>query len=268
MGLKVTVAWPSSESAAFFRFLRKSCKKQLLIVYQFPFILHLALAIRTKPNPSPTWVSYVFRCFQLSTGSFNCTRVFLSDLSRFEFYQSATKKKFASLKHPGKEIIRHSKGHREVFSFAGAFFLPYVIMLIILGIPLVCLEMAVGQRLGRNSVIESWQDLNQSLRGIGIAAAVVSLMTIFYYNYIVAWCLYYFVHSMRRTLLWSTCLAISNGNDTVDPECTKSSPAEYYWYRETLDVADDINKSTGEWRGKQLFDLYSRKGNGFKCTKQ
>lgn len=88
MGLKVTVAWPSSESlyrAAFFRFLRKSCKKQLLIVYKFPFILHLALAIRTKPNPSPTWVSYVFRCFQLSTGSFNCTRVFLSDLSRFEF---------------------------------------------------------------------------------------------------------------------------------------------------------------------------------------
>lgn len=128
--------------------------------------------------------------------------------------------------------------------------------------------MAVGQRLGRNSVIESWQDLNQSLRGIGIAAAVISLMTIFYYNYIVAWCLYYFVHSMRRTLLWSTCLTISNGNDTVDPECTKSSPAEYYWYRETLDVADDINKSTGEWRGKQLFDLYSRKGNGFKCTKQ
>lgn len=127
----------------------------------------------------------------------------------------------------------------------GAFFLPYVIMLIILGIPLVCLEMAVGQRLGRNSVIESWQDLNQSLRGIGIAAAVVSLMTIFYYNYIVAWCLYYFVHSMRRTLLWSTCLTISNGNDTVDPECTKSSPAEYYWYRETLDVANDINKSTG-----------------------
>ncbi|XP_068722930.1 sodium- and chloride-dependent transporter XTRP3-like [Montipora capricornis] len=139
----------------------------------------------------------------------------------------------------------------------GAFFLPYLIMLIIEGIPLVCLEMAVGQRLGRNSVTESWKDLNPSLRGIGVAAAIVSLMTIFYYNYIVAWCLYYFIHSMRSTLLWSTCPTTTNGNNTVDLECTKSNPAEYYWYRKTLNVADDINKSTGINMFLYLFVLVS-----------
>lgn len=123
-------------------------------------------------------------------------------------------------------------------------------MLILEGIPLVCLEMAVGQRLGRNSVVESWKDLSPSLRGIGVAAVLMSLVTLFYYNYIVAWCLYYFVHSMRSTLLWNTCPTINNiENETLIPECLKSSPAEYYWYRETLDVADDINNSTGEgWR--------------------
>lgn len=228
-----------------------------MIGCQFPVISYLARPIRAKPNPPLACVSHAFCHLQLTTGSFNYTRFFLGNKSRFKFgFKVLTiilsvctqhfTEKLASLKQPGREIIRHSKRHTAVCSFAGAFFLPYVIMLIILGIPLVCLEMAVGQRLGRNSVIESWRDLNQSLRGVGIAAAVISLMTIFYYNYIVAWCLYYFVHSMRRTLLWSTCLTIDNGSDTVDPECTKSSPAEYYWYRETLDVADDINKSTGE----------------------
>lgn len=120
-------------------------------------------------------------------------------------------------------------------------------MLILEGIPLICLEMAVGQRLGRNSVMESWKDLSPSLRGIGMAATLESLVTCFYYNYIVAWCLYYFIHSMRSSLLWNTCPTLNNTvNGTLVPECSKSSPAEYYWYRETLGVSDDINKSTGE----------------------
>lgn len=128
----------------------------------------------------------------------------------------------------------------------GAFFIPYFIMLILEGIPLICLEMAVGQRLGRNSVMKSWKDLSPSLRGIGMAATIESLVTCFYYNYIVAWCLYYFIHSMRSSLLWTTCPTINDTvNGTLVPECSRTNPAEYYWYRETLDVAEDINKSTG-----------------------
>lgn len=135
----------------------------------------------------------------------------------------------------------------NVCYFVGAFFIPYFIMLILEGIPLICLEMAVGQRLGRNSVMESWRDLSPSLRGIGMAATLESLVTCFYYNFIVAWCLYYFIHSMRSSLLWNSCPTVNNtANGTQIPECARSSPAEYYWYRETLDVADDINKSTGK----------------------
>ena len=137
-----------------------------------------------------------------------------------------------------------------MYYFVGAFFIPYFIMLILEGIPLICLEMAIGQRLGRNSVVESWRDLSPSLRGIGVAATLMSLVTCFYYNYIVSWCLYYFIHSMRSSLPWNTCPTLENAaNGTQVPECSKSSPAKYYWYRETLDVADDINKSTGKiWR--------------------
>ena len=134
-----------------------------------------------------------------------------------------------------------------MFTFVGAFFIPYFIMLILEGIPLICLEMAVGQRLGRNSVMKSWKDLSPSLRGIGMAATIESLVTCFYYNYIVAWCLYYFIHSMRSSLLWTTCPTINDTvNGTLVPECSRTNPAEYYWYRETLDVAEDIKKSTGK----------------------
>lgn len=95
--------------------------------------------------------------------------------------------------------------------------------------------------------MKSWKDLSPSLRGIGMAATIESLVTCFYYNYIVAWCLYCFIHSMRSSLLWTTCPTINDTvNGTLVPECSRTNPAEYYWYRETLDVAEDIKKSTGK----------------------
>ena len=52
---------------------------------------------------------------------------------------------------------------------------------------------------------------------------------------------------MRSSLPWDSCPTLENtANGTQVPECSKSSPAKYYWYRETLDVGDDINKSTGK----------------------
>ena len=129
-------------------------------------------------------------------------------------------------------------------------------MLLLEGIPLVCLEMAIGQRLGKSSLVEAWKDLTPNLHGIGMAAVMQSLVTCFYYNYIVAWFLHYFFHSLRSTLLWETCPSSNNNrSETMNVECEKSGPAEYYWYRKTLDVADDINHSTGELRHRHHWFL-------------
>ncbi|KAG9509399.1 Sodium-dependent neutral amino acid transporter SLC6A17 [Fragariocoptes setiger] len=133
-----------------------------------------------------------------------------------------------------------------------AFIIPFVIMLIIEGIPLFYLELAIGQRM-RKAAVSSWNMISPFAAGIGIASAVVSFNVGLYYNTIVAWCLYYFWSSFRTPLPFSQCPTWSNStydnaNNVVDkvvPECQASSPTQYYWYRETLDVANDIN----EWNG-------------------
>ena len=123
-------------------------------------------------------------------------------------------------------------------------------MLVLEGIPLVCLEMAVGQRFGKNSFLNAWKDLSPSLRGVAMAAIIETLLCVLYYNFYVSWGLFYFAHSLGTVLPWRSCPESEhqvNGTTVwkADLECLKSGPAQYYWYRKTLDIADDINHSTG-----------------------
>ena len=73
----------------------------------------------------------------------------------------------------------------------GAFLIPYVIMLLIEGLPIFLLELAIGQRLRKGS-IGAWQRISPYLGGVGIASAIVSFNVALYYNTVIAWCLYYF----------------------------------------------------------------------------
>ena len=79
-----------------------------------------------------------------------------------------------------------------VILFAGAFLIPYCIMLLIEGLPIFMLELAIGQRLRMGS-IGVWNQVSPYLGGIGIASAIVSFNVALYYNTIIAWCLNYFV---------------------------------------------------------------------------
>ncbi|XP_065337149.1 sodium-dependent neutral amino acid transporter B(0)AT3 [Cloeon dipterum] len=124
----------------------------------------------------------------------------------------------------------------------GAFLIPYFIMLLIEGMPIFYLELAIGQRL-RKGAIGVWSQVSPYLAGIGISSAVVSFNVALYYNTIIAWCLFYFVQSFQAQLPWAECpnKYYSNGSYEMEPECAKSSPTQYFWYRTTLQVSDDIN---------------------------
>jgi solute carrier family 6 amino acid/orphan transporter-like 15/16/17/18/20 len=76
------------------------------------------------------------------------------------------------------------------FKRPGAFLIPYAIMLAVEGLPIVFLELAIGQRL-RKGAIGVWAQISPYLGGIGIASTVVSFNVALYYNTIIAWCLYY-----------------------------------------------------------------------------
>lgn len=66
-------------------------------------------------------------------------------------------------------------------------------MLAVEGMPIVFLELAIGQRL-RKGAIGVWAQISPYLGGIGIASTVVSFNVALYYNTIIAWCLYYLFH--------------------------------------------------------------------------
>ena len=81
-------------------------------------------------------------------------------------------------------------------SFAGAFLIPFMVMLILEGIPLFLIELGVGQRM-RLGALGVWTTIHPWLGGIGISSCIVTLFVAIYYNVIITWCLYYFINSFR-----------------------------------------------------------------------
>ncbi|XP_030202409.1 sodium-dependent neutral amino acid transporter B(0)AT3-like isoform X1 [Gadus morhua] len=123
----------------------------------------------------------------------------------------------------------------------GAFLIPYLIALVFEGLPLLYLEMAIGQRL-RTSTIDVWNCISPFLGGVGIASMAVSFLTNLYYNTILAWVLWYFFHSFQEPLPWSQCPLVDNST-AFNKECLDSTPVNYFWYRQTLNITPDIDTS-------------------------
>ncbi|XP_042319431.1 sodium-dependent neutral amino acid transporter SLC6A17 [Sceloporus undulatus] len=131
----------------------------------------------------------------------------------------------------------------------GAYLVPYLVLLILIGIPLFFLELAVGQRIRRGS-IGVWNYVCPRLGGIGFASCLVCLFVGLYYNVIIGWSIFYFFKSFQYPLPWSECPLLRNGSvATVEPECDKSSATTYFWYRDALDISNSISEGGGlNWR--------------------
>uniref|UniRef100_A0A8D0C2X5 Transporter n=1 Tax=Salvator merianae TaxID=96440 RepID=A0A8D0C2X5_SALMN len=131
----------------------------------------------------------------------------------------------------------------------GAYLVPYLILLLIIGIPLFFLELSVGQRIRRGS-IGVWNYISPKLGGIGFASCIVCFFVALYYNVIIGWSLFYFSQSFQHPLPWDQCPLVKNSSHTfVVPECEKSSATTYYWYREALNISSSISESGGlNWK--------------------
>uniref|UniRef100_A0A3B3QIH0 Transporter n=1 Tax=Paramormyrops kingsleyae TaxID=1676925 RepID=A0A3B3QIH0_9TELE len=128
----------------------------------------------------------------------------------------------------------------------GAFMIPFLILLVLEGIPLLHLEFAIGQRLRKGSV-GVWTAIHPYLTGVGIASMFVSFLVGLYYNTIIAWVMWYFFNSFQEPLPWSQCPINENKTGLVS-ECARSSPVDYFWYRETLNISTAIEDSGGlQW---------------------
>jgi hypothetical protein len=91
---------------------------------------------------------------------------------------------------------------------AGAFLIPFTIMLVIAGLPLMFMELAFGQyaNLGPVAIYKKFCPLFQ---GLGYGMVIVSAIVMLYYNLIIAWTLFYMFASFNSVLPWQNCEAWS-----------------------------------------------------------
>merc|ERR1712223_1924343 len=86
----------------------------------------------------------------------------------------------------------------------GSFLIPYMVMLILVGLPAFFMELSLGQysRVGSNKVFGR---MVPAFRGLGYAMIVVRFFVNIYYVVITAWSLYYLAIGFQKNLPWSTC---------------------------------------------------------------
>ncbi|XP_043066932.1 sodium-dependent nutrient amino acid transporter 1 [Drosophila bipectinata] len=133
-------------------------------------------------KPRPTWNSdlqFLMSCIALSVG--------LGNVWRFPF---------TALENGG-----------------GAFVIPYLIVLILVGKPVYYMEMLLGQFSSRGSV--KVYDFSPIMRGIGYGQVLATGIVTTYYATLMALTLRYFVDSFYPTLPWSYCRP-EWGSDCLD----------------------------------------------------
>ncbi|KAM6907479.1 sodium- and chloride-dependent GABA transporter ine [Xenentodon cancila] len=107
-------------------------------------------------------------------------------------------------------------------SGGGAFLLPYLFMLLVLGIPLLYMELIVGQYTRRGPV-HALASLCPLLKGVGVASVAISFIMCTYYNVVITWALYYLFSSFQDPLPWKSC------NHTWNtPNCTDHATNSSY----------------------------------------
>ena len=107
----------------------------------------------------------------------------------------------------------------------GAFLIPYLAALFILGIPLLILEFAIGQKLQKGAV-DAFRTVDNRLRGIGFGAVFSGFVVVAYYAVVMAWCLHYFVNSFQAELPWA-------------------GDAKGYFFNSVLQITDNIGTIGG-----------------------
>jgi len=89
------------------------------------------------------------------------------------------------------------------FKHGGAtFFIPYLLCLAFLGVPMLCLEFALGQIMQKGNIYV-WNALHPRLYGLGLATCIACYIIVLYYNVVISWALTMFFNSFYNPLPWS-----------------------------------------------------------------
>ncbi|XP_076369033.1 sodium-dependent dopamine transporter-like isoform X2 [Tachypleus tridentatus] len=108
--------------------------------------------------------------------------------------------------------ISHALGLGNIWRFpyfcymsgGGSFFVAYLIVMLLCGIPMLRAELAIGQ-LTQNKMINAFGRLCPLTKGLGIAGMLASFWLTASYSVLFAWSLFYFFNSIFEVPRWSRC---------------------------------------------------------------
>ncbi|XP_015980144.2 sodium-dependent dopamine transporter [Rousettus aegyptiacus] len=103
----------------------------------------------------------------------------------------------------------------------GAFLVPYLLFMVIAGMPLFYMELALGQ-FNREGAAGVWK-ICPVLKGVGFTVILISLYVGFFYNVIIAWALHYLFSSFAVALPWTHCNNTWNSAGCVDDPAGNAS---------------------------------------------
>lgn len=118
----------------------------------------------------------------------------------------------------------------------GAFFIPYVMALCLVGIPLLILEISMGQH-KRTGDVGVFGSINHRLRGIGLSSVICGFFVTCYYVPLIAWVVRAFVESF--------------GHMSDDWEDISGTEATQYFYHQVIGMStldeDDLRPTRIVW---------------------
>lgn len=83
----------------------------------------------------------------------------------------------------------------------GAFFIPYILALLFIGIPLVTLEVSLGQY-HQTGDVGVFGSIHRRLKGVGLGSVVASWVIVTYYAPLIAWVINAFFDTFRNPEIW------------------------------------------------------------------
>nr|XP_026488393.1 sodium-dependent nutrient amino acid transporter 1-like [Vanessa tameamea] len=132
----------------------------------------------------------------------------------------------------------------------GAFLIPYVIVLIIIGKPMYYLETVMGQFSSSNCV-RIWA-LSPAMKGTGYVQTLGAIYLVSYYVSLIALCLYYLAMSFQDPLPWAVCdqswlNCVPSGESVniTSIQGNATSSAELYFSQTVLRQSDGIHDGIG-----------------------
>ncbi|XP_066249630.1 sodium-dependent nutrient amino acid transporter 1-like [Euwallacea similis] len=144
----------------------------------------------------------------------------------------------------------------------GAFLIPYIIVLTVIGRPLYYMEMVLGQFSSRGNV-KMYEKISPVLKSIGFGQLIGSTCVATYYCCLMAITLFYLINSFTGELPWTLCktewleyekeigkACVASANNTENNSNTTVSSSELWFRLEVLRQKDNISDGIGvpEWR--------------------